>query len=283
MRAIDVSGLTRPIPRDPGPVSRLEMVDIDRLVIDPEYQRPIGKDGRKAIEKIAANFEWTKFSTVVVAPVSNGRFAIIDGQHRTTAAKLCGLKAVPCQIVELDRAGQASAFSAINGSVTKVTAWNIYKAALAAKEGWALQCRRATDAAGCRLMTYNKATSVREPGELYGVNTVRALIEKHGEDIVTLALKAYRASVYGDLALAWSNTFVVAWIAAVAQCPRARSMSAERLAHFHEGFDIIERDDEVVTMLRLNRREGKPTPAHWDALSTAILVGLNDFTAKAAA
>lgn len=284
MRSIDILGMQKPAVRDPGPVPDFAQLSIDRLVVDEEYQRPIGKDGRKAIERIAAKFEWTKFSTVVVAPISGGRYAIIDGQHRTTAAKLIGIREVPCQVVSLDRAGQAAAFSAINGSVTKITAWNIYKAALAANEGWATACRRTTEAAGCRLMTYNKSANAREAGELYGVNTMRELIERHGEGLVTTALTAYRKSVYGDLPVAWGNVYVVAWIAAVAQCmPASLKMGAERLSTFHDTFDLLEHDDVVTTNLRLAKREGKPTPAHWDALSNAIGAELVEFCKKEAA
>lgn len=277
MRAIDVTGMTPPAKRDPGAEPILGMLPIERLVIDPEYQRPVGKDGRRAIERIAASFQWTKFSTVIVAPVSGDRYAIIDGQHRTSAAKLCGMTHVPCQIVPLDRAGQASAFAAINGSVTKITVWNIYKAALAAGEGWAVRAKRAAEAAGCKLMTTNKTASTKEPGELYGVSTIRDLIDRHGEALVTLALAAYRRSIYGDVAVAWNNLYVLAWVTAVARCSAAAKLSADRLAQFHDVFDILEADDVIAARLREQKREGKPTPAHWDALCDAIVAALDDY------
>lgn len=270
MRAIQIEGMNQPPFRDPGPEPAQEWLPIDKLVIDLDYQREVHIEGRRAIEAIARKFEWTKFSAVVVAPVSLGRYAIIDGQHRTTAAKLCGLTRVPCIIQALDRAGQAAAFAAINGSVTKITPWHIYKAALAAGEGWATQARRVTEAAGCRLMTYNKSMKERDAGELYGVNTLRDLINKHGEATVTLALKAYRSSVYGDLPIAWATTLVCAWIAAIAATPGASSASVEKLAAFHDGFDILEHDDNVQTAARAARREGQSPPAHWAALAAVI-------------
>lgn len=280
MRAIDVDGLTPPARRDPGQEPQLGMIEIDRLVIDPEYQRPIGKDGRKAIERIAGGFQWTKFSTVIVAPVSGGRYAIIDGQHRTTAAKLCGMTQVPCQIVALDRAGQAAAFSAINGSVTKMTTWHIYKAALAAGTGWAARAHRAVDAAGCTLMSYNKSAAAKEPGEIYAINLIRDLIDRHGEILVTLSLKAYRKSIYGDLAVAWGAVYVQAWISAVARCPGAETMSAAALAAFHDQFDVLEADDRIVARLREQKREGKPTPARWDALCDVIADELREYAQR---
>jgi hypothetical protein len=283
MRAIDTAGMAVPQQRDPGPEPTLCMLPIAQLVVDAEYQRPIGKDGRRAIERIAAKFEWTKFSTVVVAPVSGNRYAIIDGQHRTTAAALIGIRQVPCQIVALDRAGQAAAFSAINGSVTKVTPWNIYKAAMAAGEAWAISAMRVCEAAGCKLMTNNATASTKQGGELYGVFTIRDLIAKHGEHVVQTALSAYRKGEYGELAIAWTNTFIVAWVEAVAQCKDAVALGADQLARFHDKFDVLEQDDVVTTRLKMQKREGKPTPAHWDALSTAILDALQTFAQRRAA
>lgn len=277
MRAIVTDGLQRPPHRDPGPEPTQQWLPIDKLVIDPEYQRDLNREGRRAIEAIARKFEWTKFSAVVVAPVSLGRYAIIDGQHRTTAAALLGIAAVPCIIQPLDRAGQAAAFAAINGSVTKITPWHIYKAALAAGEGWAVKVRRVTEDAGCRLMTYNKSGKEKLGGELYGINTMRELVDKHGAGVVTLALKAYRESVYGDLPIAWATTLVQAWIVAVAITDGAAASPAKRLANFHDGFDILEEDDAVNAELREIRKAGGVSPAHWAALSSRISTALTEF------
>lgn len=284
MKAIITENLTPPAGRvDPGAPPILDWLAIDRLVIDAEYQRPIGKDGRRAIERIAREFSWAKFSTVIVAPVSLGRYAIIDGQHRTTAAKLCGYERVPCQVLKLDQAEQAASFSAINGNITKVTSWVLYKAALAAGERWATDAKAACSAAGCTLMTYNKSAAAREAGELYGVSMVRDMIAKHGADTVTAALAAYRQSVYGDLPLAWNNVLVQAWVAAIGNLPALAKMAAADLAAFHDGFDIIEHDDAVQADIRAARKAGAQTPARWAALSTRIVEALTHWSERRAA
>lgn len=270
MRALLTDGISAPQGRDPGPEPRLEWLPIDALVVDPAYQREVRAEGRRAIEKIAASFEWSKFSAVVVSPVSNARFAIIDGQHRTIAAKLLGLPSVPCIVQHLDRAGQAASFAAINGSVTKITSWNVFKAALAAGEGWAVRADRVAKAAGCRVMQHNKSAKDKQPGEIFGVNTFRDLIERHGEDAVVLALKSYRQSVYGDLLIAWNTTILLAWITAVATTDGAAGRSVRQLAGFHEIFDVLEADDKVQSEAQLARREGRATLPRWLALSNEI-------------
>lgn len=122
---------------DPGAAPMLQWLPISSLVVDDGYQRDLKAGNWKAIRRIAAAFSWSRFSPVFVAPVEGGLYAIIDGQHRTHAAALVGIDTVPCQIVQMDPREQAASFAAINGLVTKVTIWNIYKAALAAGEAWA--------------------------------------------------------------------------------------------------------------------------------------------------
>ena len=107
--------LPRPPSIEPGPAPMLQWIDIELLVVDESYQRELRADNMKAIRRIAERFDWSKFSTVHVAPIEGGRFAIIDGQHRTHAAAACGFSQVPCQVTPMDRTRQAAAFAAING------------------------------------------------------------------------------------------------------------------------------------------------------------------------
>ena len=270
MRAILTDGLQEPARRDPGPKPEQRWLPVSLLVVDPDYQRDVNKSGRKQIEAIAAGFEWTKFSPVVVAPVSLGRYAIIDGQHRVTAAKLIGIAEVPCLIQQLDRAGQAAAFAAINGSVTKITPNAMYKAALAAREGWAVAADRASRNAGCRLMTSNRTAATKNGGEIYAAQMLRELIARHGEDVVTLALAAYRKGAYGDLPIAWASPFLKAWVTAVASTAGAARASTATLAAFHEEFDILEASDVVAAEGRQAKKRGESPAGHWQMLAYRI-------------
>lgn len=105
----------------PGPAPQLEWIKIEKLVVDGQYQRGISRRGAANIAQIAEHFDWSKFAPVIVAPLEGGQYAIVDGQHRTTAAMLREVPSVPCQIVQADRAKQAAAYAAVNGNVTKTT------------------------------------------------------------------------------------------------------------------------------------------------------------------
>jgi hypothetical protein len=110
----------------------LQWLKITDLVVDPTYQRPIVGTGRRNVTRIARVFSWSCFAPVVVSPVEGGLSAIIDGQHRTTAAALVGLETVPCQIVIAGREEQAAAFKAINGVTTPISRMALHAAALVA-------------------------------------------------------------------------------------------------------------------------------------------------------
>lgn len=278
MDAINTTGLAQPAIRPaPARAPRLEWISIEQLVVDPAYQRPIKKDGRRAIERIAAEFDWAKFSTVIVAPVSADRYAIIDGQHRTTAAKLCGYDRVPCQILQLSQAEQAASFSAINGNITKVTPWVIYRAALAAGEGWAVEASLVCSKAGCTLMTANKSSDQKKAGEIFAIATIRDLIARRGPQNVTKALEAYRLSPYGDLALAWTNTYLRAWIEAACQNKAAMALTPAQLAAFHEEYDILAADDQVQSRQQQARRLGHPTATRFVLLNEDIATHLSQW------
>lgn len=182
-------------PRDLGPPPQLQWLAIDLLVVDEAYQRPLTSSGsRRNVRAIAEAFDWRKFGPVVVSPVVGGRYAIVDGQHRTTAAQLCGIEQVPCLVIHANRQEQALAFDAINGVVTKVTANQRFKAALAADDAAALVTARVAQAAGVRLMFSNRSAQQMQPGETMALGSIEKAIAVHGEALTVLSLKAVVAS-----------------------------------------------------------------------------------------
>ncbi|MBV5268721.1 MAG: ParB N-terminal domain-containing protein [Afipia sp.] len=164
----------------PGPAPMLQWLKIADLVIDDSYQRELRRTNWTAIRKIASAFTWSRFSPVFVAPVEGGKYAIIDGQHRTHAAAMCGFEDVPCQIVQMSAAEQADAFAAVNGMVTKITSLQIFKAALAAGSGWATELRDLAQKAGCEVRTSNGSSDAKRPGQIYAVSAFRVLAGRYG-------------------------------------------------------------------------------------------------------
>jgi hypothetical protein len=182
----------------PGPAPSLEWIEVDRLVVDDSYQREIGRRGALNVNQIAEFFDWSKFAPVIVAPVEGGKFAIVDGQHRTTAAMLRGRKEVPCQVVQADRAKQAAAYAAVNGSVTKTTAQQLYHAKLAAKDSAALALAEVCSAAGVEILRKNLVRSEIKVGQTYAVTALERCLNVYGRDTLITSLQCITQTADGN-------------------------------------------------------------------------------------
>lgn len=201
-------------PGKAGPAPRLDWLPVAALVIDEAYQRPLDAAAWGRIQRIARHFRWARFSPVLAADRGEGTYAVIDGQHRVHAAHLCGIEAVPCQVVAADAEEQARAFGWVNGQVSAVTVQQIYKAALAGGEDWALRARAAVEKAGCRLMTYVQAAQFRKAGEIHAIGLVRDLVEEGRDALVTDALSALLRGCKGDEPATWHIRVVKPWVMA---------------------------------------------------------------------
>lgn len=179
----------------PGKPPRMEWLSIGLLVIDDAYQRSIERRGEINIRRIAAEFQWRKFSPVMVAPVTQGRFAIIDGQHRTTAALSLGYERVPCYIVDAKPNEAAAIFAAVNGNTTSLSILQVFRAARSAGEEWAVEVDQVCKAAGITALSYNIAASRTKPYDTLAINVLRDHIKRQGRAHVTLALRCLVATI----------------------------------------------------------------------------------------
>lgn len=270
MRAIDASKLKRPEQIDPGPAPMMQWLRIDALVVDDSYQRDLKPGNWKAIRSIAAQFRWSRFSPVFVAPIEGGKFAIIDGQHRTHAAALCGFAEVPCQIVQMSREEQAASFAAVNGLVTRVTNWQIFKAALAAGEDWAHGAAAVATEAGCRLMTSNTSHFLKKPGEIFGVTKFRQIVEARPRPAIVAALKLLmQADGFRDEPAAWDMGVLGPLLLALASRPKALERPDFRAAF--ELFDLWGLCDRIVADNRDRIRKGLPYVPKRDQLESRLV------------
>ena len=193
----------------------LEFVPIDQLIIDDRYQRSVANRGKSNIVKIAHNFDWSKFSPVVLSRREDGTFAIIDGQHRTHAAALRGITTVPALITNMTIEQEASAFSWVNGAVTALTPNQVFKAALTAFEPWAVMCDATVAKAGCRLMPFNRTATQKKPGEVFCVTKIRHFVAAGSAAQVTTALQAIRNSEVSEVHAYYNAKWLAALVTAV--------------------------------------------------------------------
>lgn len=190
MRKIDASGLQvdPAAPFAPGPAPMLQWLPIAELDVDPEYQRPVSALGKRNIRKIAEEFTWGSFMPVVVSPVAGGRYAIIDGQHRATAALLREVEQVPCMVVIADRAAQAAAFQRINGSTTKISRLALHAAAVTAGDPEALELEDVCARAEVKVLRYPIPIADQKPGQTMALGALAKALRDHGRDTLVTAL-----------------------------------------------------------------------------------------------
>ena len=243
-RAIDVSGFDRTI-ANPGQLPDLQWLRIADLVIDDSYQRPLLEGNRKAIQRIASEFQWARFSPVLVAPIEGGRYAIIDGQHRSHAAAVCGFEMVPAMILDVQPAAQAAAFVRINTSQIAIRSTALYKAALVAGERWAVNCAAAVSAAGCTLMTSNASTKNKKPGQVFAVVLVRELVNAGHAKAVTAGLQALMefdpASVPN-----FSDALLKPWLGAVAEVKDGHKADLAGVLRANRPWLVLERAERAA-------------------------------------
>jgi hypothetical protein len=248
-RSIDISGQPRCTPAEQA-APALDWLPIDRLVIDDRYQRPLTRGGWQTIRRIAEEFHWSRFSPVLVAPLPGDTWAIIDGQHRTHAAAICGVEKVPCMSVQMGKAEQAQAFAGVNGTVTRITVHHVYKAALAAGEPWAERAHAAVDASGCTLMTYNKSSADKRCGEVFCIGLIRQLVMAGHDNAVTVVLRALR-QIDGDRrAPLYSDYILRPLMTAVASDPILLHLDLAAKFQRNDPFTVLDRvrrDNDTLT------------------------------------
>lgn len=174
--------------RSLGKPPKLEWLSINKLLIDPSYQREIGRAGRKNIARIAREFDWAKFAPAIVAPAGGGRYVLVDGQHRTMAAILRGLERVPCQIIDASRAEQAAAFAAINGNITQMSPMQIRAAKIAAGDDVACGLVSICTRAGVTILRYPIQTKDQKRGDTMAVSMLYRMLGKFGPEVLETAL-----------------------------------------------------------------------------------------------
>lgn len=170
---------------------RLFWIGIAALRVDGRYQRKIiGRASEKSVLTIASEFSWSKFAPVVVAEVEDdeGTYAIIDGQHRTTAAALRGIRDVPCLILKADLADQANAFAAINGTVTAISTMQLHAARVAAGEPNAVALHEACAEAGVRILRNPLSFRQMKTGDTVAAGTLAQQMVRYGRETLVTAL-----------------------------------------------------------------------------------------------
>ncbi len=192
-----------PVPaRSIGRQATLTHIPLDQLVIDESYQRAITPQGRGNIVRIVESFDWRMFSPLIVVPVETGdgqRWAIIDGQHRATAALMHGgVRSVPCMVIEASRAEAAACFAAINGAVTAMQKGQMWHARVAAGEHFACEVAAICARAGVTILKHKAGAESWRVGDTLAVGAIEVTHRKYGAAVLEATLASITGSRDGN-------------------------------------------------------------------------------------
>ena len=250
---IDITGM-KPQELKDQPAPQLVWAPIEDLVIDRTYQRDISGAGRRLISEIAAAFDWARCAPILLAALPGGKFAIVDGQHRAHAARLCGIEALPAMVVPMSVRQQAAAFAAVNTKRVGVSAQSVYRAAFAAGEDWALACHAAVHKAGCRMATFTPTSTARRPRFIYATSLIKRMVAVGEADAVSNGLAAVVASEQADELVAYSGPTLTVWLSALATNQRFFALD---LPQIFDGIDFEELGDACRIQARQSGKSGR--------------------------
>jgi hypothetical protein len=191
-----------------GARGELRWIALEKIVIDPAYQRDVGAAGKKNIRQIVERFHWSLFSPLVVAPrgaprpdaerpgaFTYDKFAAIDGQHRAIAALTHGgIAELPCWVIEVDAHEEAFAFAVINGQVTALNGLHVFRAKVVAGDPAARRVVEVAARAGVVIVRNPTAGAMLKHGETQAPTAIAAALERFGPEVTVAALNCVTKS-----------------------------------------------------------------------------------------
>lgn len=174
---------------DLGARPRVVWLDLGLLDVDRTYQREVGEGGQAHIKRIVRGFNWNCYQPIIVTESEDGRYAVIDGQHRLEAAKKHPLiDSLPCYIIDApDLAMQAKVFVEVNTSRRSLTSSQKYFASLAGGEASAVALSEICKDAGVTILRSPQGST--PPMSILGPLVAQRLVARFGATAVRTAIR----------------------------------------------------------------------------------------------
>lgn len=191
-RPVPVVELGRIKPTITGEPGRLIMASLANLVIDARYQRAFQEKNKKRVLDLVANWNWSLYTPIVVAPVTfdNGDgYAVIDGQYRSAAGLALRFEELPAWVTDADAILQAKAFIAINASPTRIDSLQLWHSRRAADDYDAVMLWDICTRAGVEISRYPIAAAYRDPHVTLCPGVLHELRQTIGKDLLLRTLQ----------------------------------------------------------------------------------------------
>lgn len=236
--------------------SSVQWVRVSEIHVSPHAQRDLRPH---MAEKIASDFDPDKLGVPVVNK-RDGRYWVIDGQHRIEALKIIGYddQMIECQVYEgLDEKAEAEMFLGLNTKLS-MSALDKFMVALTAQRRRELSIARSVEREGMTVgYGKNNISAVGALGKVY---------DMAGADRLSAALRLLRDS-YGDAAMRAELIEGMGLVTHRYNGQLTEETAVQKLSAMHGGMSGLLTKAEVV-----RRQVGRPK-AH--CVAAAIVETIN--------
>lgn len=195
----------RPIDRHILGGSNFQEIPVDKLIVDPAYQRDINE---KAIQRIINTFD----PNLLEPPTVNargGKFYLIDGQHRHKVAKSIGMPTLTCRVIEVDRETEAKLFVELNRQRIMLNPIGAFKAELLAKNPAAIEIKNCVESRGLAIGLGRVETEIAALAALKAIYKVGGFIAlARALDVIVMSWPADEKNRFSGQILAGVDEFL---------------------------------------------------------------------------
>lgn len=184
------------------PTTRL--IALDKLRIDPGYQRPCETN---RVDRMGKTYDPNLCTPLVVNEREDGTFAVVDGQHRLATLREMGVTKTECFVLHVDREEEARLFVKHQTERRRVTTPDRHRAQVYAGEPTAMLLEDIVRSLGLKIVSgRSEVGCISAVAGLYRVYTHGALrgdAERHVRDVL-LVLKG----AWGTSEIAYASPFL---------------------------------------------------------------------------
>lgn len=175
----------------------LRLIPVKEVVYDSDYQRPTDEkwisDHRPYLPEQAG--------TVVIS-LRGGRLWGVDGRRRNTLADVCAVERVQAFVIKgMTKQEEAALFVKLQRERRALTAWDLYRAEMAAEEPQTVDMVRALHKAGFKI---DRKTS-GDPHVITAIDSVRFVYRLGGVELIAETLRLIADSMWLNLDRALSG------------------------------------------------------------------------------
>lgn len=254
-----------------GDPPTLEWIALDRLTVDESYQRSVGSHrSRIIIAGMVRLWDWRLCQPLTVVRRDDGSLMIIDGQHRWTGAKARGdIAHLPCVVSrDIDAAGEADMFVALNTRRRQLSQGDIFRAALVSGNETAQIVAGLVDQAGLSFARDN-VTDRWKPGQIFCGPMLIKAVKTFGEPVVRNALTALAEAHAGQVLTSGATLLKSLFVIYRDDAPRP-GFDPDL---FIEGLAAVQHRDWIDEIVRVKREQ--PALSRVDALATAMIENMD--------